>query len=100
MTAIDTVEVGPSRLGQRRVAKVQTDRGDIECEVVVDAAGMFAAEIARMVDVRVPIVPMSHQYVVTEPCLADAGLPPDIRRSPRCATPICSSTSGRRSRAS
>ena len=27
---------------------------------------MFAAEIARMVGVRVPIVPMSHQYVVTE----------------------------------
>ncbi len=75
VTAIETVEVGPSRLGQRRVAKVQTDRGDIACEVVVDAAGMFAAEIARMVDVRVPIVPMSHQYVVTEPCLADAGLP-------------------------
>ena len=76
VTAIDTVEVGPSRLGQRRVSKVQTDQGDIACEVVVDAAGMFAAEIARMVDVRVPIVPMSHQYVVTEPCLADAGLPP------------------------
>jgi 4-methylaminobutanoate oxidase (formaldehyde-forming) len=27
---------------------------------------VFAAEIARMVGVRVPIVPMSHQYVVTE----------------------------------
>jgi 4-methylaminobutanoate oxidase (formaldehyde-forming) len=73
--AIDTEPVGPSRLEQRRVSKVQTDRGDIECEVVVDAAGMFAAEVARMVDVRVPIIPVSHQYVVTEPCLAAAGLP-------------------------
>ena len=29
--------------------------------LVLSAGGMFAAEIARMVDVRVPIVPMSLQ---------------------------------------
>ena len=51
---------------RRRVTRVRTDKGDIECELVVDCGGMFAAEIARMVGVRVPIVPMSHQYVVTE----------------------------------
>jgi glycine cleavage system aminomethyltransferase T/glycine/D-amino acid oxidase-like deaminating enzyme len=50
-----------------RVHRVRTDRGDIVCEIVVDCGGMFAAEIARMVGVRVPIVPMSHQYVITEP---------------------------------
>jgi len=54
-----------------RVTSVRTDRGDIECEVVVNCGGMFAAEIARMVGVRVPLVPMSHQYVVTEPMLED-----------------------------
>ncbi len=46
--------------------RVRTDRGDVSCEVVVDCGGMYAAEIARMVGVRVPVVPMSHQYVVTE----------------------------------
>jgi 4-methylaminobutanoate oxidase (formaldehyde-forming) len=50
-----------------RVRRVRTDRGDIECEVVVNCAGMYAAEIGRLVGVRIPIVPMSHQYVVTEP---------------------------------
>jgi glycine cleavage system aminomethyltransferase T/glycine/D-amino acid oxidase-like deaminating enzyme len=50
-----------------RVTGVRTDRGDIEAEIVVDCGGMFAAEIGRMAGVRVPIVPMSHQYVVTEP---------------------------------
>jgi 4-methylaminobutanoate oxidase (formaldehyde-forming) len=49
------------------VVGVRTDRGDLACEVVVDAAGMHAAEVARLVGVRVPIVPMSHQYVVTTP---------------------------------
>ena len=67
----------------------------IECEVVVDCGGMFAAEIARMVGVRVPLVPMSHQYVVTEAFLDRR----DARRCRRCATPTCSSTSARRSTA-
>jgi glycine cleavage system aminomethyltransferase T/glycine/D-amino acid oxidase-like deaminating enzyme len=60
--AVDTEE---GRYG-RRVRRVRTDRGDVECEVVVDCGGMYAAEIARLAGVRVPIVPMSHQYVVTQ----------------------------------
>ncbi len=63
VTAIDTV----SRPHGREVTRVRTDRGDVECEVVVDCGGMFAAEIAQLVDVRIPVVPMSHQYVVTAP---------------------------------
>jgi 4-methylaminobutanoate oxidase (formaldehyde-forming) len=62
-----------------RVTGVRTDRGAVECEVVVDCGGMFAAEIARMVGVRVPVVPMSHQYVVTEPCLQPGPPLPSLR---------------------
>jgi glycine cleavage system T protein len=50
-----------------RVWGVRTDRGDVEAEVVVDAGGMYAAEIARLAGVRVPLIPMSHQYLVTQP---------------------------------
>jgi glycine cleavage system aminomethyltransferase T/glycine/D-amino acid oxidase-like deaminating enzyme len=50
-----------------RVRGVRTERGDVEAEVVVDAGGMYAAEIARMAGVRVPVIPMSHQYLVTQP---------------------------------
>jgi glycine cleavage system aminomethyltransferase T/glycine/D-amino acid oxidase-like deaminating enzyme len=50
-----------------RVRGVRTDRGEIEAEVVVDAGGMFAAEIGRMAGVRVPLIPFSHQYLVTQP---------------------------------
>jgi 4-methylaminobutanoate oxidase (formaldehyde-forming) len=50
-----------------RVERVRTEHGDIECEVVVNAGGMFAAEIGRLAGVRVPIVPMAHEYVVTPP---------------------------------
>jgi 4-methylaminobutanoate oxidase (formaldehyde-forming) len=50
-----------------RVAAVETDRGRVECEVVVNAAGMYAAQLARLVGVDLPIVPYGHQYLVTEP---------------------------------
>jgi glycine cleavage system aminomethyltransferase T/glycine/D-amino acid oxidase-like deaminating enzyme len=68
------------RAGYREVYGVRTDRGDVECEVVVDCGGMFAAEIARLVDVRVPVVPMSHQYVVTAP-LPEGSRPRDLSAS-------------------
>ncbi|WP_188195020.1 GcvT family protein [Nonomuraea sp. SYSU D8015] len=58
-----------------RVTGVVTDQGDIDCEIVVNCGGMFAAEIGRMAGVRVPIVPMSHQYVVTDGFHDHTGLP-------------------------
>lgn len=53
-----------SRTGNQ-VVSVTTDKGTIQTEKVVAACGFYTAEIARMLDVRVPIVPMSHQYIVT-----------------------------------
>jgi glycine cleavage system aminomethyltransferase T/glycine/D-amino acid oxidase-like deaminating enzyme len=50
-----------------RVKRVRTERGDIEAEVVVIAAGMFSAEVGRMAGVRIPIQPMSHEFIVTQP---------------------------------
>ena len=50
-----------------RVRGVQTEWGDVECEIVVNAGGMFAAELGRLAGVRVPIVPMAHEYLVSQP---------------------------------
>ena len=50
-----------------RVRSVETDKGTIEAEVVVIASGMYAAEIGRLAGVRIPVIPMSHQYLVTQP---------------------------------
>ena len=46
---------------------MRTERGDIEAETVVIAGGMFAAELGRLAGVRIPVVPMSHEYIVTQP---------------------------------
>ena len=63
-----------------RVSSVVTDKGEIECEIVVNCGGMYAPQIGRMVDVRIPIVPMSHQYLITDNFLApDAPFLPSLR---------------------
>jgi glycine cleavage system aminomethyltransferase T/glycine/D-amino acid oxidase-like deaminating enzyme len=49
------------------VKRVRTERGDIETETVVIAAGMFSAEVGRLAGVRLPIQPMSHEFIVTQP---------------------------------
>ncbi len=50
-----------------RVRGVRTQWGDIEAEVVVNAGGMFAAELGRMAGIRVPVIPFAHEYLVTQP---------------------------------
>lgn len=47
-----------------RVKRVRTERGDVEADVVVIAAGMFSAEVGRLAGVRLP---MSHEFIVTQP---------------------------------
>jgi glycine cleavage system aminomethyltransferase T/glycine/D-amino acid oxidase-like deaminating enzyme len=54
-------------LERGRVRAVQTEWGEIEAEVIVNAGGMFAAELGRMAGVRVPVVPFAHEYLVTQP---------------------------------
>ena len=50
-----------------RVRGVKTEWGEIEAEIVVNAGGMFAAELGRMAGVRVPVIPFAHEYLVTQP---------------------------------
>ncbi|MGH7265605.1 MAG: GcvT family protein, partial [Candidatus Rokuibacteriota bacterium] len=45
---------------------VETERGTIVAEHVVNAAGCFAPQVGAMVGARVPVVNMVHQYLVTE----------------------------------
>ena len=66
VTAID--------VDRNRVRGVVTDRGEIHAEIVVDAGGIFAGEIGRLVGVNVPVIPMAHEYLITKP----HGVPLDV----------------------
>ena len=46
---------------------VSTPHGEIRCEYVVNAAGYRAREVGAMFGRSVPMVAMSHQYLLTEP---------------------------------
>ena len=46
---------------------VKTDKGDITCEHVVSATGNFARKTGAMVGLDIPVIPVEHQYIVTEP---------------------------------
>ena len=45
---------------------VRTDQGDIVCEHVVSASGNFARRTGAMVGLDIPVLPVQHQYIVTE----------------------------------
>ncbi len=46
---------------------VKTDKGDITCEHVVSASGNFARQTGAMVGLDIPVIPVQHQFIVTEP---------------------------------
>ena len=46
---------------------VKTYKGDIACEHVVFATGNFARNTGAMVGLEIPVIPVQHQFIVTEP---------------------------------
>lgn len=58
-----------------RVEAVKTDRGEVQCRYVVNAAGAHAYHVAQLVGLELPIVPVRHEYFVTVPL---AGLNPGL----------------------
>ncbi len=47
--------------------KVITDKGEVTCDHVVNAAGHYSPQLGAMSGIDVPIVSMIHQYLITEP---------------------------------
>ncbi len=47
------------------VKAVKTNAGVINCEIVVNCAGLWSRAFGQLAGVNVPIVPMKHHYIVT-----------------------------------
>ena len=45
---------------------VVTDQGTVIAEHVVNAGGLWAREVGRMVGLELPVLAMEHQYIITE----------------------------------
>jgi len=61
-TRVEGIEVT-----QGRVRAVRTDRGRMACDVLVNAAGAWSPQIARLAGVAVPNKPHRHEIFTSEP---------------------------------
>ncbi len=72
------VRVTGFELGPRRdVRRVLTDAGSIDTEVVVNAAGMWAPQVAAMVGGFLPSTPVDHQHIALK-AVPGSELPRDM----------------------
>jgi len=46
--------------------RVETPNGDIDCDWVINAAGLWGREVAKLAGIALPLLPTEHQYFVTE----------------------------------
>ena len=72
---LEGVRVTGIRVEAGEVRGVETSAGPVDGELVVNAGGIYAPEIARLGGVTVPVIPMAHQYVLAR---VAAELPQDL----------------------
>ena len=46
--------------------RVQTDKGTVTCEHVVNAGGLWAKQIGRMAGIELPVSPLKHHYLISD----------------------------------
>ncbi len=66
-TRVTGIDVSPSNGNAPRVRAVKTNQGEIQCEYVVCAAGLWGPVIGKMAGVPIPQTPCEHLYVRTTP---------------------------------
>ncbi len=67
------------KLHNRQVTSIITNMGEIYTEKVVNCAGVWARQLGAMSGVNIPLVPVKHQYVITEKIPGLASDAPTIR---------------------
>ncbi len=67
VSIIEGVAVDEVLTRDARVVGVRTDQGDIECEYVVNCAGMWARQLGERNGVVIPLQAAEHYYLITEP---------------------------------
>jgi glycine/D-amino acid oxidase-like deaminating enzyme len=61
------------------VSGVRTDQGDAATSMLINAAGPWAAAVAALAGLELPVVPVRHEYFVTRPAAGWHGALPVLR---------------------
>ena len=62
-----------------RITHVETTQGRVACDKVVNCAGQWARQVGVMAGVNVPLQPVKHQYIITEPIQGITSNTPTVR---------------------
>ena len=73
------VRVTGFRSKDGRIEAVETNQGVIACDKIVNCGGQWARQIGALAGVSVPLQPMKHLYIVTEPIPGLARDVPTVR---------------------
>ncbi|ENN80978.1 hypothetical protein YQE_02609, partial [Dendroctonus ponderosae] len=64
-TTLTKIHFEESTQGLKKIIGIETNKGSIKTNTVVNAAGVWGRNVSNMVDIEIPITPMKHSYVVT-----------------------------------
>ncbi|XP_076284985.1 E3 ubiquitin-protein ligase HERC2 isoform X2 [Lasioglossum baleicum] len=76
VTKILTDDIGPNK---KKVRGVETPYGILKSDVVLNAAGVWSKNVTNSLNVDIPLVPIKHAYVVTEPMAEVEQRLPNVR---------------------
>ncbi len=74
------VEVTGFGVANGRITTLRTTAGDIETDLVVSAAGIWAPRLCALAGVPIPLAPMQHIYAVTTPLAELSSAPGEISK--------------------
>ena len=66
-------------VSNNEVREVVTDKGVIKTGVVINSAGLWGNDIAKMVGITLPIIPMAHLYLISKPVKGQPQSMPTMR---------------------
>ena len=75
VTIVEGVRVTGIDVEGGRLRAVNTDQIRIACDKLVTCAGQWSRDIGRLAGVNIPLVPVQHQYLITE---SIAGVMPNL----------------------
>ena len=82
MTFLGSTTVTGIEQAGGKVTGVETSSGVIPADIVVSCAGFWGRELGKMVGLKVPLLPLAHQYVKTTAAAGTAGPERAAQRRP------------------
>ena len=76
---VEDVRVTGFHIKKKCITAIETTGGVVRCDKVVNCAGQWARQVGAMAGVVVPLQPVKHQYIVTEPIQGLAKDTPTVR---------------------